>query len=82
MQVLRAATKLLKYTLTLLSVCGQGLLDRDVSRRLTAVQTLEHPWVRPGGCAPDRPLEGTVVRARTATTGWSCRADTASNPYM
>jgi len=34
-----------------------------VDRRLTATQALEHAWVRPGGTAPDRPLEGTVVRA-------------------
>ncbi len=25
------------------------------------MEALEHPWVRPGGCAPDTPLEGTVV---------------------
>ena len=47
--------------------CSQGLLDRDVSRRLTAVQALEHAWVRPGGTAPDRPLEGTVVRLPRST---------------
>jgi len=37
-----------------------------VDRRLTATQALEHAWVRPGGTAPDRPLEGTVVRAPRA----------------
>lgn len=61
-QVLKAAIKLADHTLSMRSGYRQGLLDRDVSRRLTAVQALEHPWVRPGGTAPDRPLEGTVVR--------------------
>ena len=39
--------------------------------RLTAAQALESPWVREGGCAPETPLEGTVVQRlqRHATYG-------------
>ena len=39
--------------------------------RLSAAQALESPWVREGGCAPETPLEGTVVQRlqRHATYG-------------
>ena len=54
------------------SAChAQGLLERDVGKRLSAAAALESPWVREGGCAPDTPLEGTVVQRlqRHATYG-------------
>ena len=49
----------------------QGLLERDVGKRLSAAAALESTWVREGGCAPDTPLEGTVVQRlqRHATYG-------------
>lgn len=49
----------------------QGLLERDVGKRLSAAAALEAPWVREGGCAPHTPLEGTVVQRlqRHATYG-------------
>lgn len=50
---------------------GQGLLERDPAKRLTAAEALGYEWVREGGCAPDTPLEGTVVQRlqRHATYG-------------
>ena len=49
----------------------QGLLVRDQDKRLTAAQALQHPWVCEAGCAPDVPLEGTVMQRlqRHATYG-------------
>ena len=42
-----------------------------MGKRLSAAAALESPWVREGGCAPDTPLEGTVVQRlqRHATYG-------------
>ena len=39
----------------------KGLLRRDPKQRLTAVQALEHPWVKEGGSAKEAPLRGSVV---------------------
>ena len=49
----------------------QGLLLRDQDQRMTAAQALQHPWVCEAGCAPDVPLEGTVMQRlqRHATYG-------------
>ena len=49
----------------------QGLLVRDQDKRMTAAQALQHPWVCEAGCAPDVPLEGTVMQRlqRHATYG-------------
>ncbi|CAD6260001.1 unnamed protein product [Miscanthus lutarioriparius] len=35
------------------------LLNRDAQRRITAVQALEHPWLKGG--APDRPIDSAVL---------------------
>lgn len=37
------------------------LLKRDPGKRITAVQALEHPWVKEGGSASDASLAGSVV---------------------
>ncbi|CAL5222918.1 g5351 [Coccomyxa viridis] len=49
----------------------KGLLVRDQDKRMTAAQALQHPWVCEAGCAPDVPLEGTVMQRlqRHATYG-------------
>lgn len=47
------------------------LLRRDPGKRITAVQALEHPWVKEGGSASDASLTGSVVQRlqRYATYG-------------
>ena len=40
----------------------KGLLRRDPAQRMTALQGLDHPWVKEGGSASDLPLGGSVVR--------------------
>ena len=50
---------------------AQGLLVRDQDKRMTAARALQHPWICEAGCAPDVPLEGTVMQRlqRHATYG-------------
>ncbi|XP_062226422.1 calcium-dependent protein kinase 12-like isoform X1 [Phragmites australis] len=36
------------------------MLNRDPRNRITAVQALEHPWLKEGG-APDRPIDSAVL---------------------
>ena len=44
------------------------LLDRDPSRRLTAFEALEHPWVKHAGTAPQAlPLTPTLTLTLTLT---------------
>lgn len=44
----------------------KGLLQRDPSDRLTALEALDHPWVKDAGGASDLPLRGSVVSIPTA----------------
>ena len=37
------------------------LLRRDPAKRMTALQALDHPWVKEGGSAPENTLAGSVV---------------------
>lgn len=37
------------------------LLRRDPAKRMTALQALDHPWVKEGGSAPESTLAGSVV---------------------
>ena len=39
----------------------RGLLRRDPTQRMTALEALDHPWVKEGGAAADLPLGGSVV---------------------
>lgn len=41
----------------------KGLLKRDPAQRMTALEALDHPWVKEGGSAQDLPLGGSVVSA-------------------
>jgi len=42
--------------------CVRRLLKQDPKDRMTAVEALNHPWVREGGTATDNPLDDTVMR--------------------
>ena len=59
------------YKAEMLPILLQGLLVRDQDKRMTAAQALQHPWICEAGCAPDVPLEGTVMQRlqRHATYG-------------
>ncbi|KAK3027941.1 hypothetical protein RJ639_039408 [Escallonia herrerae] len=37
------------------------MLTRDPKRRITSAQVLEHPWIREGGEASDKPIDGAVL---------------------
>nr|BAX24557.1 calcium dependent protein kinase isoform 2 [Nicotiana benthamiana] len=37
------------------------MLTKDPKKRITAAQVLEHPWLKEGGDASDKPLEGAVL---------------------
>ncbi|GMJ10324.1 calmodulin-domain protein kinase 9 [Hibiscus trionum] len=37
------------------------MLTQDPKKRITSSQVLEHPWIREGGSAPDRPLDSAVL---------------------
>ncbi|XP_052179134.1 calcium-dependent protein kinase 2-like [Diospyros lotus] len=37
------------------------MLTRDPSRRITSAQVLEHPWIREGGEASDKPIDSAVL---------------------
>ncbi|KAJ4850443.1 Calcium-dependent protein kinase 33 [Turnera subulata] len=37
------------------------MLTKDPSRRITAAQALEHPWMKVGGEASDRPIDSAVL---------------------
>ncbi|KAJ0550854.1 putative protein kinase CAMK-CDPK family [Helianthus annuus] len=39
----------------------RGMLVRDVSKRLTAHDVLNHPWIQADGVAPDNPLDSAVL---------------------
>ncbi|KAA8520064.1 hypothetical protein F0562_014320 [Nyssa sinensis] len=37
------------------------MLNQDPKRRITSVQVLEHPWIREGGEASDKPIDSAVL---------------------
>ncbi|KAK2990017.1 hypothetical protein RJ640_004695 [Escallonia rubra] len=37
------------------------MLTRDPKRRITSAQVLEHPWIREGGEASDKPIDSAVL---------------------
>ncbi|CAK9163942.1 unnamed protein product [Ilex paraguariensis] len=39
----------------------QKMLTQDPKRRITAAQVLEHPWLREGGEASDKPIDNAVL---------------------
>lgn len=39
------------------------LLRRDPAKRMTALQALDHPWVKEGGSASESTLAGSVVES-------------------
>ncbi|KAI3793699.1 hypothetical protein L1987_36319 [Smallanthus sonchifolius] len=39
----------------------RGMLVRDVTKRMTAHEVLNHPWIQADGVAPDKPLDSAVV---------------------
>eukprot|EP00959_Pyramimonas_sp_CCMP1952_P063918 1335580-Pyramimonas_sp.AAC.1 len=42
--------------------CVRRLLKQDPAERMTALDALNHPWVREGGIATDNPIEDTVLK--------------------
>eukprot|EP00976_Prorocentrum_cordatum_P097598 1191054-Prorocentrum_minimum.AAC.7 len=42
--------------------CVRRLLKQDPNERMTALEALNHPWVREGGIAKENPIEDTVLR--------------------
>jgi serine/threonine protein kinase len=47
----------------------QGVLEREPSRRPSAQEALQHPWVRDDSVAEDLPLGGSVVQVREQGRG-------------
>lgn len=41
--------------------CVRQLLDRNVSKRITAAQVLQHPWLTQQGLQSDKPLDNVVI---------------------
>ena len=41
--------------------CVRQLLDRNVSKRITAAQVLQHPWLMQQGLQSDKPLDNVVI---------------------
>ncbi|KAM0022964.1 putative protein kinase CAMK-CDPK family [Helianthus debilis subsp. tardiflorus] len=39
----------------------RGMLERDVTKRMTAHAVLNHPWIQADGVAPDKPLDSAVL---------------------
>ncbi|KAH1091946.1 hypothetical protein J1N35_019203 [Gossypium stocksii] len=37
------------------------MLARDPKKRITAAQTLDHPWLKEGGDASDKPIDSAVL---------------------
>ena len=42
--------------------CVRQLLDRNVSKRITAAQVLQHPWLTQQGLQSDKPLDNVVIQ--------------------
>jgi len=42
--------------------CVRRMLKQDPKERMTALEALNHPWVREGGIAADTPIEDTVLK--------------------
>jgi len=42
--------------------CVRRLLKQDPKERMSALEALNHPWVREGGIASDNPIEDTVLK--------------------